>query len=80
MKYSLTFSQVDGKDIKGSGETLLDALRSAVRPLKITGKMTLTATDGKRKATRNLTVPQAKRMFYPSAQLYLAKDLEGIMK
>ena len=79
-KYSLTFTQAGVKTIESSGKTLLEALQSAKRPLKITTKMLLTVKNGKRGVEQNLTVPMAKRIFYPAIQTYLAKQLERLLK
>jgi hypothetical protein len=64
----------------GTGQTVLEALRSIPKPIKITTKTILTVTKGEKKHTRPLTIPLAKRLFYPGAQIYQAKNLEMLLK
>ena len=69
-----------GTVIEGKGETILDALRSMKKPVKITTKSVLTVTDGVKSHTRPLTIPLANRLFYPAAQIYHAKNLASVLK
>ncbi len=78
--YTVTFTDAAGEMIKGKGETVLEALQAAQRPLKIVTKMMLRVTDGKRSYETSLPIPRAKRMFYPFSQRFLAKDIERLMK
>ncbi len=64
----------------GTGKTVLEALQSIPRPLKITTKSVLTVRKGEKKHSRALTIPLAKRLFYPAAQIYHAKHLELLLK
>ena len=66
--------------LEGSGDTVLEALRAIKKPVKITTKSILTVTKGDKKHSRGLTVPLAKRLFYPAAQQYHAKNLELLLK
>ncbi len=72
--------QLDKTVLKGSGDTVLAALRALKKPVKITTKSVLTVQKGEKKHSRPLTIPFAKRLFYPAAQLYIAKDLQLLMK
>lgn len=74
---SLTF---DKTTLEGSGATVLEALRAIKKPIKITTKSVLTVTKGEKKHSRALTIPLAKRLFYPGAQIYHAKNLELLLK
>lgn len=78
-KYSISITQGD-KTYKGSGDSALEALKSVAKPLKIISKVFLTIKQGKRKAEMMFTPVRAKRLFYPNAQLYAAKQLEYLMK
>lgn len=65
---------------KGEGATLLEALKSIQRPAKIVGKTFLVATYGTKKAERLFMPAQAKRLFYPLSQMYIAKQLGHLLK
>jgi hypothetical protein len=78
-KYSISVTQGD-KTYKGTGNNTLEALTSLTKPLKIIGKCFLTVTDGKRKAELMMMPTRAKRLFFPNARIYLAKQLELLMK
>lgn len=65
---------------EAKGETAFDALTALKRPLKITTKTLITLTQGARTASRMLIPHQAKRLFYPLAQQYLAKQLDYLLK
>lgn len=77
--YSLSLKLGDTV-LKGSGETVLEALRAIKKPVKITTKSVLSLTKGEKKHSRVLTIPLAKRLFYPAAQIYYAKDFELLLK
>src|SRR3990167_11054745 len=72
--------KLDKTTLEGSGKTVLEALRSIKKPIKITTKSVLTVSNGEKKHSRPLTIPLAKRLFYPAAQIYLAKSYELLMK
>lgn len=72
--------QLDKTTLEGKGNSVLEALRAIKKPVKITTKSILTVTKGDKKHSRGLTIPLAKRLFYPGAQLYIAKDLAVLMK
>ena len=72
--------QLDTTTLEGSGDTVLEALRAIPKPVKITTKSILTVSKGDKKHSRPLTIPLAKRLFYPGAQLYIARDLQLLMK
>ena len=69
-----------GTTLEGSGGTVLEALRALQKPVKITTKSVLTVSSDGKTHSRPLTIPLAKRLFYPGAQMYLAKNLELVMK
>lgn len=66
--------------LKGTGATVLDALKAIKKPIKITTKSILTVEKGEKKHSRVLTVPLGNRLFYPAAQIYHAKNLEMCLK
>lgn len=66
--------------LKGKGATILAALSSIEKPVKITEKTFITVTKGDKVANRMLMPMQAKRLFYPLAQAYMAKQLEHLLK
>ena len=72
--------QLGDSKIEGIGETLLAAIKSLEKPVKITTKSILTVAHGEKKHSRGLTIPLAKRLFYPAAQQYLAKNLELLLR
>ena len=65
---------------EGSGETSFQALQSVKKPAKLMGKGIVTITQGDKKKVRVLMPVQLKRLFYPSAQFYQARNLELGMK
>ena len=77
--YAVTL-KLGNSTLEGRGDTVLSALRSIQKPVKITTKSVLTVSKGDKKHSRGLTIPLAKRLFYPAAQQYLAKDLQLLMK
>lgn len=64
----------------GFGGTAYEALSNVKRPVKITSKVFLTLTHGKKKAEQWYLPQRAKRLFYPNAQLILAKQLELLLR
>jgi len=72
--------QLDKTILKGTGNTVLEALRAIPKPIKITTKSVLTVTKGDKTHSRALTIPLAKRLFYPAHQIYHARNLELLMK
>ena len=77
VKISLDFGD---SIVKATGATVYEALSALVRPTKITGKVFLEARNGTR-AVKQMYMPvRAKRLFYPQAQLYIAKQLEHLMR
>lgn len=69
-----------GQIVEGKGNTLLQALQSLKKPVKITTKSVIAITDGQKKFSRPLTVPMATRLFYPAAQIYHAKNFANLLK
>lgn len=78
-KYFISITQGD-KTYKGSGDNALAALKSVIKPVKIIDKVFLTIKAGKRKAELMFMPTRAKRLFFPNAQIYVAKNLESLMK
>lgn len=72
--------QLDKTTLEGHGATVLEALRAIKKPVKITTKSVLTVSRGDKKHSRGLTIPLAKRLFYPAAQIYHAKAWELLLK
>lgn len=72
--------KLDTTTLEGSGATVLEALRAVQKPVKITTKSVLTISKGAKKHSRALTIPLAKRLFYPASQLYWARDFERLLK
>ena len=72
--------QLDKETLKGTGLTVLEALRAIKKPIKITTKSILTVSNGVKTHSRPLTIPLAKRLFYPAAQIYHAKNLSLLLK
>lgn len=66
--------------LEGTGASVLEALRAIKKPEKITTKSVLTITSGDKTHSRALTVPLAKRLFYPAAQIHHAKNLALLIK
>lgn len=65
---------------RGQGVTVFEALKGIAKPVKITTKAFLTISQGDKTSNQVLMPVQTKRLFYPSAQLYLAKQLELLLK
>ena len=72
--------QFDRTTLEGKGGTVLEALQAIKKPVKITTKSVLTVARGDKTHSRALTIPLAKRLFYPGAQIYHAKNLELLLK
>lgn len=72
--------ELDKSVLKGVGSTVLLALRAVPKPDKITTKSVLTVMKGIKRHSRPLTIPLAKRLFYPASQIYIAKNLEMVLK
>lgn len=66
--------------LEGRGDSVYEALSSIKKPLKIVGKTFLIVTNGDKKATQMLMPVRAKRLFYPMAQLMLAKQIQLLLK
>lgn len=79
MTYTIKITQ--GSDtVEGKGATVLEALQAVTKPLKIVSKVFLEITDGTRKGGMMFMPTRAKRLFYPNAQVVLAKQLHYLMK
>lgn len=72
--------RLDQTTLEGKGATVLEALQAIKKPVKITTKSVLTVARGDKSHSRALTIPLAKRLFYPAAQIYHAKNLELLLK
>lgn len=77
--YKLSIDFGDGP-VVSKGDTALEALSSLKRPTKITGKAFLVLEKGKLSAKRMFMPIAAKRLFFPNAQLYIAKQLDYLLK
>lgn len=78
-KYTITVNLGDGERT-GTGETVLEALQAVHKPVKIFTKTFVTITDGKRTKEMMFMPLRAKRLFYPHAQVYVARELEFLLK
>ena len=72
--------QLDKTILKGNGATVLEALRAIKKPVKITTKSILTVSKGEKSHMRGLTIPLAKRLFFPAFQIFQARNLELLLK
>lgn len=72
--------QLDKTVLQATGATVLEALNALKKPVKITTKSVLTVMKGNKTHSRPLTIPLAKRLFYPGTQLAQAKHLELLLK
>jgi hypothetical protein len=79
VKYSIVLT-LGTEILKGTGDSLLEALTSITPPVKITTKCLVKATDGKKKLEKMLMPIQARRLFYPQAQFYQARMLTHLLK
>lgn len=78
---TFTVSINNGQEtVVGKGKTILEALASAVKPVKLVGKTFLEVTDGTKSAKQMYLPVRAKRLFYPNAQVFIAKQLQTLMK
>jgi len=66
--------------VTAEGSTLLEALQSVKRPTKIVGKTFVSITNGDRSAELMYLPMKAKRLFFPNAQVYLAKQLGLLLR
>lgn len=64
----------------GEGDTVLEALENVRKPVKIVAKTFIIVTDGRRKANLMFAPNHAKRLFYPLAQQYFAKQFEILLR
>lgn len=78
-RYAITLKMGDTL-IASTGSTLLQALHSLTKPVKITTKSIITVTHGEKQFSRGLTIPMANRLFYPAAQIYHAKNYALLLK
>lgn len=62
------------------GASVLEALESLQRPVKIVSKGVLTVQKEDKSWSQTLMPWKIKRYFYPMAQIYLAKQLEFMIK
>jgi hypothetical protein len=76
-----TFTLVHGAEsFVGTGETALGALQNLKKPLKIITKGFITISNGRSERKLMFMPVQLKRMFYPSAQPFLARRFTFGMK
>lgn len=71
---------LNGTTLTGEGTTALEALQQIKRPVKIVTKGKLTITNGETEREVMLMPVNLKRLFYPSAQSFLAKRFSFGMK
>ena len=69
-----------GKTYEGTGTTMLEALKALPNPRKVVSRGQLEIHSFEAVRTRQLNIPQIKRLFYPLAQQILAKQLSVGMK
>lgn len=67
--------EMGGTVMKGEGADVLEALRSIPPPFKIMNKGVLTMTYGEKKLQRLFLPIRLRRLFYPTAQPLMAKQL-----
>lgn len=77
--YSISL-QLDNTHLEGTGATMLEALRSIQKPVKITTKSVITVSNGAKKFSRALTIPLAQRLFRHGFQPIQARNLELLIK
>jgi hypothetical protein len=68
--------EVGGQLYFGDGLSMLEALHNLEQPAKIVTKGVLHIRVGDRKRARPMIIPQMKRLFFPIAQVVIAKQLE----
>lgn len=74
-KLSITLT-VGDLTSQASGDSMLEALQSLEKPLKITTKGVVLLSNGTKERSIVYTPFQLKRMFFPMAQKILAKQFE----
>ncbi len=77
--FTITLTIAD-QTFTSTGATVLQTLEALVRPIEIVADGVLHLTDGTRNATMDLTPHRIRRLFYPNAQLYVADELEFLLK
>jgi hypothetical protein len=77
--YSLVIS-LGNEVLQGSGDTVLEALRSITPPVKIFTKGLIKLVKGEKKMEQTWIPARVKRLFYPLAQPVLSKQLEYLLK
>lgn len=75
IKYSLALT-INRISYESTGESCLSAIQNLKRPDKITNKGVLLIKRGDASKEMLLQPMQIKRLFYPMAQVFLAKTLE----
>lgn len=65
---------------KGSGDTLLEALQSLPRPVKIISRGLVTIEEGEKNVERMLMPMKMKRLWFKSAQYLLAKQFSLLLR
>jgi hypothetical protein len=68
--------EVGGQIYFGDGLSMLEALTNLEQPAKIVSKGVLRIQVGDKKRERPMIIPQMKRLFFPIAQVVIAKQLE----
>jgi hypothetical protein len=64
----------------GEGDTLLEALESIKKPVKIISKGKFTVTNGEKSLERTLMPVKIKRLFMPITQFYQARAFSLLLK
>lgn len=77
--YAITI-KIGDNVLEGTGSTAYEALASIAKPVKIVGKGFLTIKYNGLKKEQMFMPPACKRLFYPQAQIFLAKQLVLGMK
>jgi hypothetical protein len=65
---------------EAEGDSVYEALKSIEKPVKIVAKTFIKVRKGDKKVDILMMPARSKRLFFPSAQLYLSKQLEYLMK
>lgn len=79
VRYTLRFAQGDCTT-ESEGGDVLEAIMNLRRPLKVTGKCIVTVEHAGRRAEMMLMPAKARRLFYPIARSYFAKQFEYLLK
>lgn len=66
--------------IKGSGASMLEAIKAVPVPVKIFTKGIISLKNGDKEASLVWIVPKVKRIFHPLAQVFLAKQFNLLLK